>query len=173
MAIGAGDNDTALVGRARQGDKEAFEALYLRYRDRIFRLCVNLGADREEAADLLQETFINAWKGLPKFAGRAAFSTWLHRIAVNACRQALRRRKIDPPPPQRSAGDPASIVAVRAVIASLRPNHRTVLALRYGEGLSYREIAESLDWPLGRVKATLHRARQAFKEEFCDSAGEK
>ena len=75
--------------------------------------------------------------------------------------------------PSIPVGGPSAVVAVREVIATLKPNHRLVLALRYSEGFSYKEIAESLDWPLGRVKATLHRARQAFKEEFSDSAGEK
>jgi RNA polymerase sigma-70 factor (ECF subfamily) len=159
----------ALVGRARLGDASAFDQLYLRHRDRMFTLCLNVCGNHEEAADLLQETFVNAWRGLPRFAGRAAFSTWLHSIAVNVCRAAMRRRRKPLDTLQEAAGgDPEMVLGVREALANLQPKHRIILALRYSQSLSYQEIAECLDWSLERVKVTLHRARLAFKKVYSD-----
>lgn len=165
-----GGADTALSDRARHGDTAAFEELYRRHRDRMYTLCVNLCGDREQAEDLLQETFVRAYRALPRFRGRSRFSTWLHRIAVNVCRDAARWRRRHPEvaavpesgPPE--SGD--TIMQVRAALVRLRPQHRAVLALRYSQSLSYQEIAETLDWSLGRVKVTIHRAKRAFKEVY-------
>jgi RNA polymerase sigma-70 factor, ECF subfamily len=166
-ALATGCDDAALVARAQAGEAAAFDQLYLRHADQVYNLCLNLCTNPEEARDLLQETFVSAWRGLPNFAGRAAFSTWLYRIAINACRMALRRK---PPAPEAilpaPSVDQALVECVRAALATLRPPHRIVLTLHYTQGLSYQEIAACLDWSLPRVRSTLARARTAFKAAF-------
>jgi len=173
-ATSSRDDDAALVGRARLGDATAFDQLYLRYRDRVYALCSSLCADHDEARDLLQETFVNAWRGLPRFAGRCAFTTWLHRIAVNVCRGAARRRRW-PIEAHLNGPSPDHLMTqyVRAVLATLQPNHRIILALRYSQSLSYQEIADCLGWSLPRVRVTLHRARRAFREAYSSADEEK
>jgi len=84
---------SALVARAQGGDMEAFDELYRLHRDKVYSLCLNLCGDRERAQDLLQETFVRGWRGLQGFRGQSAFSTWLHRVAVNVCRDGERRRR--------------------------------------------------------------------------------
>lgn len=163
---GVGHDDSALVARARLGDSSAFDELYRRYRDQVYTLCLNMCGNRDEAQDLLQETFVHACRGLSKFGGRSRFTTWLYRIAVNAVRDSARRRKRSPVPPPAQAPDLATVSHVRAALARLRQEHRDLLALRYSLSLSYQEMAECLRWPVGRVRATLHRARRAFKEEY-------
>ncbi len=161
------DEDSALTARARQGDTAAFDQLYRTYRNQLYTFCLNVCGDREEAADLLQDAFIRAWRGLAKFGGRASFRTWLYRIALNVCRDAAQQRKRVR---QVQAAAPAEsdqgIGEVRAVLAQLRPAFREVLVLRYSQSLSYREIADRLDWSLSRVKVTLYRARHAFKNAY-------
>jgi RNA polymerase sigma-70 factor (ECF subfamily) len=165
-------DEAAWVARARQGDATAFEHLYRRHRDRVYTLCLNLCGNREDAQDLLQETFVHASRGLPKFAGRAAFGTWLYRIAVNAARAAARRRPRPPDlAPSITGPDLATVHRVRTALARLRPAHRTVLVLRYSQGLSYNEIAGCLTWSLSRVKVTIHRAKRAFREAYSQVEG--
>lgn len=159
--------DAALIAQAQTGDRGAFDRLYLQYRDQIFTLCLNLCGDREEAGDLLQETFLNAWRGLPRFRGRAAFSTWLYRIAINTCRAAARRKRVlSAPAPEERAVDQELRDEVRSTLADLRPNYRIVLTLYYSQTLSYQEIADCLGWSLVKVKVTMHRAKAAFKELY-------
>lgn len=161
------DDDAALVARARAGDAAAFEQLYHRHRDRVYTLCLNVCGQGEEARDLLQVTFIRAWRGLPGFRGDCAFTTWLHRIAVNTCREAGRRQpQVLEPPAAAPVPDAETADRVRATLLTLRPVYRVVLALRYSLALSYREIAERLNWSIPRVKVTLHRARRAFKDAY-------
>jgi len=160
-------DDSALVARARQGDRPAFDELYGRYRDQVYTLCLNLCDEREQAEDLLQETFVRVWRGLPKFRGGSRFGTWLHRIAVNVCRDAARRRRQRcAPGPEVPAPDVEMVDRVRATLALLRPTHRTVLVLRYTLSLSYQEIAELLNWSLPKVKVTIHRAKRAFRDAY-------
>jgi len=154
----------AVLARARAGDAEAFDQLYRMHRARVFALCHNLCGNREQAEDLLQETFVRAWRGLSKFRGGSSFQTWLYRIATNVCRDATQRNR--PPPPDPPRTDAAAVQHVREIIAGLRPPYRVALALRYTLSLSYRDIAEVLHWSLPRVKMTLHRARQAFKDAY-------
>jgi len=174
-ARGAEDADSALVARAQRGERAAFDQLYLRHRDQVYTLCLNLCGNREEAQDLLQETFLRAYRALPRFRGRSLFATWLHRIAVNLCRDAARRQRREQNssalPPVSLAAKPAAIDQVRAALVRLRPHHRVVLVLRYLQSLTYQEIAELLNWPLPRVKVTLHRAKRAFKEAYLQVDG--
>ena len=158
-------SEAALVARARQGDGQAFEQLHARYRNRIFTLCLNLCGRRDEASDLLQETFLRAWRGVRRFDGRSAFGTWIYQIALNVCRDALRRRRPVAAPEVRRK-DLAAARRVREALGRLREPHRVVLVLRYSETLSYQEIAEHLGWTLPRVKMTIHRAKLAFREAY-------
>jgi RNA polymerase sigma-70 factor (ECF subfamily) len=164
------ETEQALLARARQGESGAFEQLYLEHRDQVYALCLNLCGQREEAQDLLQETFVRAYRGLRSFAGRSQFSTWVHSIAVNLWRDWLRcqRRLADLPPPASAAdpGAPETAAEVRGILSRLRPQHRLVLSLRYTQALSYQEMAELLNWSLPRVKVCLHRARRAFKDAY-------
>jgi len=163
---------SALVARARQGDMAAFDDLYVRYRDQVYTLCLNLCGEREQAEDLLQETFVRAWRGLSGFRGRSQFSTWLHRISVNVCRDAARRRRSLQPEVRAGAERDDEIVdRVRSALGRLRTPHRVVLVLRYTLSLSYQEIAETLNWSLPKVKVTLHRAKAAFRDVYCQQDG--
>jgi RNA polymerase sigma-70 factor (ECF subfamily) len=168
------------VERARLGDVEAFDGLYRAHRDRVYTLCVDLCGDRELAEDLLQETFVRVWRGLRGFGGRSSFATWVHRIAVNVCRDAARRRQGTPPPSpsphaergraERSAHgfgpDVVMVEQVRGTLAGLKPAFRAALVLRYTLELSHEEIGETLGWSLAKVKVTIHRAKQAFREAY-------
>ncbi|UCC68751.1 MAG: RNA polymerase sigma factor [Armatimonadota bacterium] len=159
--------DSAVVARARRGDRAAFDQLYVKHRDRVYTLCLNLCGDRDRAEDLLQETFVRAYRALPGFRGRSRFTTWLHRIAVNLCHETARRSRRRADPPTVAADANTEVVDnVRAALMRLRPQHRVVLVLRYHQSLSYREIAEVLNWSLARVKVTLHRAKRAFKDAY-------
>jgi len=165
------EDEPGLVARAREGDTTALDELYRRHRDYVYTLCLNLCGDREEAHDLLQETFVRAWRGLGKFAGRSTVSTWLYRIAVNVAHDASRRRCSGRVPvPANPGGDQEMVDHVRAVLARLRPAHRAVLVLRYSMSLSHQEIAGCLKWSVSRAKVTLHRAKRAFREEYLRAA---
>ncbi|UCH34501.1 MAG: RNA polymerase sigma factor [Armatimonadota bacterium] len=170
-ATRAAGRDGALVARAQQGERAALDELYRRHRDYVYTLCFNLCGDREDAQDLLQETFVHAWRGLPKFAGRSSFTTWLYRIAVNVAHDARRRHREPMPTDRNPAADAETIDHVRAALARLRPAHRAVLVLRYSLSLSHQEIAECLHWSLSRAKVTAHRAKRAFKDEYLRLAG--
>ena len=163
-----GSDDAVLLVRARQGDASAIDRIYRRHRDQVYTLCLSLCGNREEAQDLLQETFVRACRGLGKFRGHASITTWLYRIAVNLAHDRARQHRRCVPESLPTAPDPdvATIDRARAALGCLRSAHRTVLALRYSQSLSYQEIADSLHWPLSRVKVTLHRAKRAFKEAY-------
>jgi RNA polymerase sigma-70 factor (ECF subfamily) len=166
-AVEARQGEAALVARARRGDGLAFEQLHAKYRNRLFTLCLNLCGEREEASDLLQETFLRAWRGLRGFGGRSEFSTWLYQIALNVCRDAGRRRRRAPARPSIPPGrDAAAVARVREALGRLREPYRVALVLRYGQALSYQEIADQLRWTLPKVKMTLHRAKLAFREAY-------
>jgi len=161
-------DDPGTVTAAASGDRIAFERLYRRHAGRIHGLCLRLTGHRETAEDCVQETFVQAWRGLERFEGRSAFATWLHRIAVNAVlarRRGLRqqmeitvnaesdeidRRAVDAPPP----------LDLEAAIAALPDGARHVLVLVGIYGFSHAEAAESLDIAIGTSKAQFHRARR-------------
>ena len=168
-AIQAQEADSAVVARARRGDTAAFDQLYVKHRDKVYTLCLNLCGNRDQAEDLLQETFVRAYRALPGFRGHSEFTTWLHRIVVNLCHEAARRsqRRADAPAVAADA-DTEVVDNVRAALMRLRPQHRVVLVLRYHQSLSYREISEVLKWSLARVKVTLHRAKRAFKDVYLE-----
>jgi len=169
-------SDESLVARAVVGDERAFTALVDRHQDRLFRfLRFALQVERAEAEDLAQEIFIQVHRALPSFEGRSRFQTWLFGIAKNICRrrgshpcwspdaQADDGALLDVPDQQL---DPLAMLerhqvqnVVRGAIDSLSPLHRAVVFLRDIDGLTYDEIAQALDLPVGTVRSRLHNAR--------------
>ncbi len=173
------------VRAARGGDPDAFARLVEQHEGRIYRLALRMTLSPDDAAELTQEAFLSAWRALPSFRGRSSFSTWLYRLAYNACidflRREKRRRAIFADPIETWAGDireepdgrsdPARLLerqsdreAVRAGLAALSEAHRQVLTLRELEGLSYAEIADLIGVSEGTVKSRLNRARLALRE---------
>ena len=183
------DSDVELVARAQRGDQRAFEMLVIKYQRRIERLIARMVRDVDLVQDIAQETFIRAYRALPQFRGDAAFYTWLYRIAVNTAKKALVGLKRDPlvyesglsgsnddddetSRVERELTDgstPESLLAskeiaqtVNAAIDALSPDLRQAITLREIEGLSYEEIADMMNCPIGTVRSRIFRAREAI-----------
>ena len=178
-----GKQEQQWVEAARQGDQSAFEQLVHLYEKRVLalttRMCKN-PADAEEAA---QEAFLSAWQGLPFFRGDASFSTWLYRLASNACVDLLRREgrrqsaagpslndeevqlevPDTAPSPQEQAERSELRQQIEAGLQALTPDHRQVLLLREMHQLSYDEIAQTLDVDVGTVKSRINRGRKQLR----------
>jgi RNA polymerase sigma-70 factor (ECF subfamily) len=163
-------DDRALVAAARLGDRAALERLLRRHHDRIFAVCRRMLGNDADALDATQEALVAIVRGLPRFDGRAAFTTWAHRIAVNASLDELRRRarrpvpqeppgteeRTDDPPLDRAVADRLTLdEALRAVPAPFR----AAVILRDQLGLDYRRIAEVLGVPPGTVRSRIARGR--------------
>jgi RNA polymerase sigma-70 factor, ECF subfamily len=173
------DSDEGLVERTLQGELSAFEELARRHRDIVFRTAARI-VGPTEAEDVTQDAFLRAFHRLDQYRGTAAFRTWLLQIAQNAALNTLaraRRRRIEPASESTDVPDrdpvrhPATRLERRErqkrlelKLVSLRPEYRSLLVLRDLEGLSYGEIADVLDMPLGSVKGRLHRARSELIE---------
>lgn len=171
--LGIGDHrrgDAALVERARGGDRRAFELLVERHRNRVWAVALRMTRDPDDAEDVLQDAFVSAWRALPRFDGRARFSTWLFRIVVNAAHDALARRRpttpLDDPeaPELTEPRDPyrqsAEREALERAIAALGDEYRMALLLCDVAGLGAAEAAELLDVPAGTVKSRVFRGRE-------------
>ena len=170
-------DDAGLVQRARGGELSAFERLVDRHRPVVIRVAARI-VGSGEAEDVSQDAFLRAFHRLDHFRGDAPFRSWLLRITHNAALDHVRRRRAEPVDPEAldtgepsRARPPADRLEVRERIErlerklrGLNPQHRVVLVLRDAEGLSYEEIADITDTPLGSVKARLHRARGEFVE---------
>ena len=162
----------ALIGRAQSGDVDAFELIYNEHSGRVYALCLRLMAgDQAAAAELMQDVFIRAWKNLGKFRGESAFSSWLHRLAVNAMLENARgdkRRTARVLPMEDTsqlgafaAGDsPELRMDLESAIARLPTGARMAFVLHDIEGYQHQEIAEQLGIAVGTVKAQLHRAHK-------------
>jgi RNA polymerase sigma-70 factor, ECF subfamily len=183
-----GDADALLVERAKRGEVSAFEMLVVKYQRRIERLIGRMVRDTDLVQDIAQETFIRAYRALPQFRGDSAFYTWLYRIAVNTAKKALVEKKRDPvvfegamvstedgEEPSRvenelSDGEtPETVLAgrqvaatVNAAIDALSEDLRQAIVLREIEGLSYEEIADVMNCPIGTVRSRIFRAREAI-----------
>jgi len=186
------DADALLVARVKQGDVRAFEMLVVKYQRRIERLIGRMVRDTDLVQDIAQETFIRAYRALPKFRGDSAFYTWLYRIAVNSAKKALSDMKRDPLVLESSRalnedGDETSRVenelsdgetpegvlaskeiaaAVNSAIDALSDDLRQAITLREIEGLSYEEIAEVMNCPIGTVRSRIFRAREAIAQRL-------
>jgi RNA polymerase sigma-70 factor, ECF subfamily len=182
------DTDQQLVQRVQAGDKSAFNLLVLKYQHRVLKLVSRFVNDAAEAEDVAQEAFIKAYRALPSFRGDSAFYTWLYRIAINTAKNALvsnRRRPVDfdldlQDPEQyerqarlREADTPEGVMlteeirqVVEKAMEQLPEDLRTAIVLRELEGLSYEEIAEAMDCPVGTVRSRIFRAREAIDKKL-------
>lgn len=170
------DWEAALVQRACSGDTRAFERLYREHAGRVYGLCLRMTRDAHLAEDCTQETFINAWRALPRFETRSSLSTWLHRIAVNV--SLARRRKASPVEPsvedEEDAGGaiewaletPVEVQEIEDAIGALPEGARDALVLHALYGYSHGEAAEMLGIAEGTCKAQLHRARKLLRERL-------
>ncbi|TSE36041.1 RNA polymerase sigma factor RpoE [Tepidimonas charontis] len=186
------DADAALVQRAAAGDARAFELLVIKYQRRVERLIARLVRDADLVPDLAQETFIRAWRALGQFRGDSQFYTWLYRIAVNTAKKALQDLKRDPLVPMSALHNgeeaeetsaleqeltahvadtetPDAVLAskeiaqaVQAAVEALPTELAQAITLREIDGLSYEEIAQALDCPIGTVRSRIFRAREAI-----------
>lgn len=163
------------VARARRGDAGAFESLYREHVGRVYGLCLRMTGQPAAAEDLTQDTFVSAWKSLPGYEGRSSFSTWLHRIAVNAVlatrRSPLGRNETsltgedgdDMELAAEDAMDHATPIDLERAIGSLPAGARDIVVLHGIYGYSHEEAASMLGVAVGTCKAQLHRARQLLR----------
>jgi RNA polymerase sigma-70 factor (ECF subfamily) len=179
--------DKELVKRVQKGDKGAFDLLVLKYEHKIVNLVMRYVRDPDTALDISQEAFIKAYRALPRFRGDSAFYTWLYRIAVNTAKNHLaaqRRRPMDieldlQDPEQyglhaklKETDTPEAITLSRELqeileraIQALPDDLRTAIVLRELDGMSYEEIAETMECPVGTVRSRIFRARDAISKK--------
>jgi len=171
-------SDFEVIGRVLNGETAAFEVLVRRYQRTIFRLTQRMTRNAEDAADLAQDAFVQAYRSLASFHGQSSFSTWLYRIAVNICLNHLRAtRREDPGEVDGNVPDvrPDSLAtllaaerdrALAAAIEELPPQQRATLTLRVYQGLSHRDIAEVLDCAEGTAKANYFHAIRTLQRKL-------
>jgi RNA polymerase sigma-70 factor, ECF subfamily len=167
-----GPSDRELIERFRAGRRDAFTELMSRNERRIYNLAYRMLGGPEDARDATQEAFLSCYRNLAGFRGDAEFSTWLHRIAVNACYDLLRRRRqtlsLDEEPAEGIAAVPdhadraVATADVQRALMSVRPEFRAVLVMHELQDLPLEEIAATLEVPVGTVKSRLHRGRAAL-----------
>ncbi len=180
-------SDKKLVKRVQKGDKGAFDLLVLKYQHKIVNLVMRYVRDPELALDITQEAFIKAYRALPRFRGDSAFYTWMYRIAVNTAKNHLaaqRRRpmnvELDLQDPEqydlhaklKETDTPEGVALsnelkelVERAIAALPEDLRTAIILRELEGMSYEEIAQTMECPVGTVRSRIFRARDAISKK--------
>jgi len=180
--------DEELVLRVQRGDKSAFDYLVIKYQHRIIQLVNRYIKDPSESQDVAQEAFIKAYRALADFRGEAAFFTWLYRIAINTAKNYLLSRSrrsanyqvdiqdaeaLENAPqlqgletPERELLNQEIIDAIKASIEELPEDMRTAIVLREFEGMSYEEIAEAMDCPVGTIRSRIFRAREAIDNKL-------
>ncbi|MEM7479699.1 MAG: sigma-70 family RNA polymerase sigma factor [Acidobacteriota bacterium] len=183
--------DAALASAARQGSQEAFRQLLLRFQRPVFNLIFRMVRDPLIAEDLAQDAFIKAFRKLDRYDPQRKFSSWLFKVAHNTTLDHMRRKRLslvaletpdDEPDLARVLADDSRrgpevrvqrgdlAAALEAAVATLRPEYREIVVLRYQQGLPYQEIADITGLPLGTVKTHLHRARKEVQAHL-ESAG--
>jgi len=185
--------DEILVSRSQAGDMQAFDQLVTRYRGKIYAMTVNMIHNDADAWDLAQDTFVKAWKALPKFQARSNFYTWLYRISHNVTYDWLRKKQNqvvksefddsiqssqidksaptsprDMARPDENAQRSELKQSIRDAIAQLSPEHRAVILLKEVEGLRYEEIAERIECSTGTVMSRLFYARKKLQTIFTE-----
>lgn len=180
--------DRALVERVRRGDKSAFDLLVLKYQHKLMKLISRYVRDPSEVHDVAQESFLKAYRALPKFRGDSAFYTWLYRIAINTAKNHLVSQARRPPngdvdsaeaeqfegesdlkenaTPERLLMREEIERTVIQAIDDLPQDLKTAITLRELEGLSYEEIAQAMDCPIGTVRSRIFRAREAINKRL-------
>ncbi|WP_075185588.1 RNA polymerase sigma factor RpoE [Teredinibacter haidensis] len=189
MAVqSASQTDEQLVTRVQKGDKRAFDLLVLKYQHKIFAIISRFIKDSAEVQDVAQETFIKAYRALPNFRGDSAFYTWIYRIAINTAKNHLVSRGRRPPSSDvdveeaefysgseqlKDLGTPEGQLmrdqleeVVHRAIRDLPEDLRTAVTLREMEGLSYEEIAQVMDCPVGTVRSRIFRARESIDKQM-------
>lgn len=172
-------SDEELVGRAQSGDTNAFDALIGRHQERVFSLAFRMLGSADDAADVQQESFVQAWRNLSKFRRDAAFGTWLHRITVNLCLSRKRRRQTEPLEPHMEdtlhSSEPSGVACleraetkatVRGAIAALPAHHRALIVMRDIEERPFEEIAQILGCSVQSARTRLTRARKMLRERL-------
>ena len=186
--MGEQNTDQALVERVQSGDKKAFDLLVLKYQQRIMKVLSRYVRDPSEVQDLAQEAFIKAYRALPNFRGDSAFYTWLYRIAINTAKNFVVAQGRRPPnddieateaeqydgesalkdyasPERETLRDEIKETVFKA-IDELPEDLKTAITLRELEGMSYEEIAEAMDCPIGTVRSRIFRAREAIDNQL-------
>jgi RNA polymerase sigma-70 factor (ECF subfamily) len=175
--------DDELVRAFLHGDREAFGALVERHERRVYNLAFRMLGNAEDARDTSQDVFITCLRKLSGFRGASSFTTWLHRITVNACYDGLRKRGREelvgddegsfPEPPAHSdlAEEAALTVDIQRALLRVPEDFRAVLVMHDVQGIPYEEIAEALGAPVGTVKSRLHRGRVALARAMGDPGG--
>jgi len=180
----AKETDKELVRRVKKGDKQAFDLLFSRYQHKIINLVGRYLRDPEDIQDVAQEAFIKAFRALPGFRGESAFYTWLYRIAINTAKNHIVARGRRPPGSDldvedaefmdgsealRESESPDALLArdelsaaINAAIADLPEDLRSAVTLREFDGLSYEQIAQIMECPVGTVRSRIFRAREAI-----------
>jgi RNA polymerase sigma-70 factor (ECF subfamily) len=186
--------DLELVQRVQAGDKKAFDVLIMKYQQRIVHVITGFVHDPVEALDVAQEAFIKAYRALPNFRGDSAFYTWLYRIAINTAKNYLMARSRRPPASDVDAMDATNYYdapelkefetpetrmmsedleqGIHQAIQALPEGTATAIKLREFEGMSYEEIAEVMECPIGTVRSRIFRAREAIELQIKEIMGE-
>lgn len=183
-------DEAELVARSRRGDADAFDRLVTANRERVYMVAYHIVRNAEEALDVVQETFLRAWKNLARFDGKASLGSWLSRIASNASIDLVRRRQSHPqtefeavpmkidaasrttPSRPEMPGDSLDLAEIRErfqrAIDTLSPEHRAVILLKEIEDLSYQEIADHIGCSIGTVMSRLFYARKNLQNQLRD-----
>ena len=184
------DLEKLLVSHCQKGDLEAYDLLMQRYEKKVYTLCYRMTGNKEDAADLTQESFLKAFRALPSFQGQSSFSTWLFRIATNTCLDERRKRQRKPQifsldnPLSTADGeiqlefagnepDPLQITLehelqkeIQELLQKLPPKQRAIIVMRDLQGFSYEEMAETFQVSLGTIKSRLSRARSRLRDLY-------
>ena len=178
-----GNDEAQAIARAKQGDAEAFQALYDKHKRRVYSLCLRMTANTAEAEDLTQEAFLQLYRKIATFRGESAFSTWLHRLSVNVVLMHLRKKGLpvvsleettqggeeDSPKKDFGAQDLALAGSIdrmqlQKAVDHLPPGYRTIFVLHDIEGYEHNEIAEIVGCSIGNSKSQLHKARMKLRD---------
>ena len=178
-----------MIARAQRGDEEAFAALFEAHKRRVYSLCLRMTSNTAEAEDLTQEAFLQLFRKISTFRGESAFSTWLHRLAVNVVLMHLRKKGLlqvsldetdssQNEPVKRDYGSEdrrlvgsVDRIGLQKAIAALPPGYRAVFVLHDVEGYEHNEIAEIMNCSVGNSKSQLHKARMKLRERLREDRG--
>jgi RNA polymerase sigma-70 factor (ECF subfamily) len=184
-------SEAQLIAHAQRGDEEAFAALFEAHKRRVYSLCLRMTGNTAEAEDLTQEAFLQLFRKISTFRGESAFSTWLHRLAVNVVLMHLRKKGLqqisldetdtsqDEPVKRDYGSDDRRLVGsvdrigLQKAIAGLPPGYRAVFVLHDVEGYEHNEIAEIMKCSVGNSKSQLHKARMKLRERLRDDRAMK